>query len=443
MDMQVLRQRVLDYIDEHREDVIEYLRQLIRVPSVNPWFHDDPGPSNEDLVQDLIAARLTPLGATVDRWEPDALHLAKYEGKPGYYPGRDFTGRPNQAVVLKGTGRGRSMLLTGHVDVVKAGSGWTVDPFDGVRKDGFIYGRGAVDMKGGIAAMVCAVEAVAESVGPLAGDVIVGTVVDEEAGGMGTLAFIDRGYRADGCILTESTGLDVATLCRGILWGKLTVFGRSGHIENPQGDWRKGGAVDAIQMARLFLNHFDHLNLEWARTKVHPLIPIPCQVKVAQFNAGEYPTAYANKAEIVINVQYLPREKDENFLGGRVKAEIEALVQRVAQTDPWLVENPPKLEWMIDADCGETPADHPFVECLSASLKELGCKPKLFGIGSHTDMGWFVNVGIPTVNFGPGDARLAHQNDERVPEDELITATKAIALTLLSWCGVGERSVES
>ena len=146
-------------------------------------------------------------------------------------------------------------------------------------------------------------------------------------------------------------------------------------------------------MARLFLNHFDHLNLEWARTKVHPLIPIPCQVKVAQFNAGEYPTAYANKAEIVINVQYLPREKDENFLGGRVKAEIEALVQRVAQTDPWLVENPPKLEWMIDADCGETPADHPFVECLSASLKSWAANQS-FSVLDHTDMGWFVNVGI-------------------------------------------------
>ena len=114
--------------------------------------------------------------------------------------------------------------------------------------------------------MVCAVEAAAESVGPLGGDVIVGTVVDEEAGGMGPWPLADLRYRADGCILTESTGLDVATFMPGYSVG-VTVFGRSGHIENPQGDWRKGGAVDAIQMARLFLNHFDHLNLEWARPR--------------------------------------------------------------------------------------------------------------------------------------------------------------------------------
>lgn len=438
METTAMQKLVLKYIDEHREDIIEFLQELVKIPSINPWFHDSPGPSYEDAVQDVIAKKMKKLGAVIDRWEPDADHLAKYEGKPGYYAGRDFTGRPNQAAVVKGTGGGRSMLLTGHIDVVPAASGWTVDPFGAERRDGFIYGRGTVDMKGGIAAMICALEAVLSNVGSLAGDVIVGTVVDEEAGGMGTLAFVDRGYRADGCILTESTGLDIATLCRGILWGKLTVYGRSGHIEIPQGDWRTDGAVDAIEKARLFLSHLDHFNLEWARTKTHPLLPVPCQVKVAQFNAGEYPTAYANKAEIVFNAQYLPREKDENFLGGKVKAEIEELVKQVTMTDPWLVENPPTLEWLVDADCGETPFDHPFVECLKRSAEDTGWEPQLFGLGFHTDMGWFVNVGTPTVNFGPGDSRLAHQHDERVSEEELISATKAIALSLLSWCGSDE-----
>lgn len=435
MELNATQRQVVDYIDEHREELIEFLRELVRIPSINPWFLDTPGPSNEDVVQDVIAERMRRLGAEIDRWEPDAAHLSKYEGKPGYYAGRDFTGRPNQASIVRGTGGGRSLLLAGHVDVVPEGAGWTVEPFGAERKDGFIYGRGTVDMKGGIAAMIFALESVLKTSGPLAGDVIVGTVVDEEAGGMGTLAFMDRGYRADGCILTESTELNIATLCRGILWGKLTVYGRSGHIEIPQGDWRNDGAVDAIEKARLFLTHFDHLNGEWARTKTHPLIPIPCQVKIAQFNAGEYPTAYANKAEIIFNAQYLPREKDENFLGGKVKAEIENLIKRVSQTDQWLVENPPRIEWLIDADCGETPADHPFVQCLKESVAKVGHEPALYGAGSHTDMGWFINVGIPTVNFGPGDSRLAHQHDERVSEDNVIATAKAISLTLLEWCG--------
>jgi len=266
--------------------------------------------------------------------------------------------------------------------------------------------------------------------------VLVGTVVDEEAGGMGTLDFVDKGYRADGCILTESTDMKVAPLCRGILWGKLVIPGRSGHIELPQGDWREGGAVDAIGLARVFMGHFDRLNAEWRVQKTHPYLPIPCQLYIAQFNAGEYPTAFANRAELVFNAQYLPREKDEQGLGGGVKAEIESFVKAISQTEGWLRENPPEIEWLIDADCGETPVDHPFVQTIHKSINTVKEDAEMEGIGFHTDMGWFVNVGVPTVNFGPGTPRVAHQNDESLSEHELIKATKAIALTILNWCNL-------
>jgi acetylornithine deacetylase len=430
------QQQVLAWLDDHREDVIAFLQEMIRIPSVNPWFHDTPGPSHEDRVQDVIAARMRALGAAIERWEPNADELAEYAGRAGYYPGRDFTGRPNQAAIVKGSGGGKSMLLTGHIDVVKAGNGWSYPPFEGVRANGNIYGRGTVDMKGGIAAMIMALEAVMRSGFKLKGDVIVGTVVDEEAGGMGTLAFAAKGYRADGCILTESTQMKIAPLCRGILWGKLTIPGRSGHIELPQGDWRDGGAKDAIALARLYMDHFDHLNNEWRRIKTHPLLPMPCQIYVAQLNAGEYPTAFANSAEIVFNAQYLPREKDDMGLGGKVKRDLETFFNAIAQTDPWLIENPPKLEWLIDADCGETAADHPFVQVCANSLEAIGYPPALEGVSAHTDMGWFVNVGIPTVNFGPGNMRVAHQNDEHVPEHELIDSARMIALALMDWCEV-------
>ena len=425
---------VLDWIEDHREEVVEFLQELIRVPSVNPWFEPKEEESREAEVQEIIGERMAALGAEVARWEPSAEELKEYAGRPGYYPDHKFDGRPNQAAVLKGIGGGRSLLLTGHVDVVPAASGWTVDPYGGERKDGVIYGRGAVDMKGGIAAMVMGLEAVVKSVGQLRGDVIVGTVVDEEAGGMGTLDLVAKGYRADGCILTESTNMKVAPLCRGILWGKLIIPGRSGHIELPQGDWREGGAVDAIALARVFMDHFDRLNAIWRVRKTHPYLPIPCQVYVAQMNAGEYPTAFANKAEIVFNAQYLPREKDEMGLGGKVKKEIEEFIASVSETEEWLRENPPRIEWLIDADCGETPVDHPFVQTLQKATDEIRHTVDIEGIGFHTDMGWFTNVGIPTVNFGPGTPRVAHQNNESLYEEELLDATKIIALTILNWC---------
>lgn len=427
---------VLNWIEEHKEEVTGFLQELIRIPSVNPWFNPKQEESREAEVQEVIARRMKALGAEVKQWEPNTKELEKYKGRPGYYADHKFEGRPNQAAVLQGAGDGRSILLTGHVDVVPAAGEWTVDPFGGERRDGVIYGRGAVDMKGGIAAMVMAIDAVVQSGYQLKGDVIVGTVVDEEAGGMGTLDFVGKGYRADACILTEPTDMKIAPLCRGILWGKLVISGRSGHIELSQGDWREGGAVDAIALSRVFMDHFDRLNADWRVRKTHPYLPMPCQVYVAQINAGEYPTAFANRAELVFNAQYLPREKDEKGLGSKVKAEIEEFVAAIAGTEEWMRENPPKIEWLIDADCGETSIDHPFIKAMDVSIKQIGYESIIEGIGSHTDMGWFLNVGIPTINFGPGTPRVAHQNDESLQEEELIRATKIIALTILNWCGI-------
>lgn len=427
--------KVLSWIDEHEAEVIQFLQDIVRIPSVNPWFQDDEYPTKEKEIQLFIQDFVTKMGFSTHMWEPVADELAQYEGRAGYYPGRDFTGRPNLYAELPGSGDGKSILLTGHVDVVKAGTNWTVHPFGAEIIDGKIYGRGTTDMKGGIAAMIMAVKAILASGVKPSGTIKIGTVADEEAGGMGTLAFVDKGYRADACIMTEPTALAIAPLCRGILWGKLIIEGKSGHIEMPQGDWRTGGAVDAIEKSTLYLEHFRRLNEDWAVRKSHPLLPIPCQLLVAQMNAGEYPTSFANRSEIVFNAQYLPTERDELLMGGNVKKEIEAFVQAIALTDPWLKENPPRIEWMIDADCGETSADHPFVQTFQRTMTHIGEPVTVEGICSHTDMGWFVNVGIPTVNFGPGEPRIAHQSDEHVSCDELIRATKAIAATVLEWCG--------
>ena len=428
---------VQNWVEEHAEEIFAFLQQLIRIPSVNPWFGGNPG--GEAEVQAVIAEKMRGLGAKVETWEPNADKLAEYAGRAGYYAGRSFNERPNQAAVVRGAGGGKSLLLTGHIDVVPPGEGWSVDPFAAVRKQGRIYGRGTVDMKGGVAAMIMALEAVLASGLQTNGDVTVGTVVDEEAGGMGTLDFVAHGYRADGAILTESTGLAVAPLCRGILWGRLVIPGRSGHIELPQGDWRQGGGVDAIARARLYMDMFDNLNRDWALRKRHPYLPTPCQVYVAQLDAGEYPTAFANRAAITFNAQYLPREKDDMGLGSDVKREISEFVAAVAQTDPWLRENPPVIEWLIDADCGETDANHPFVQTCLESLRTIGRNAVIEGVSAHTDMGWFCNVGIPTINFGGGEMRVAHQSDESISEDDVLATTAMIAHTIIDWCGVTEK----
>lgn len=428
------KETVFSWINNNKDEVTSLLKELIQEPSVNPYFDEEKEYMKEGHAQRVLKKYLEELGMETEFTYPNAEELAEYEGKPGYYADHTFEDRPNLYAVKKGSGNGRSIMLSGHIDVVQRGSKWTKDPFGGEEKDGRIYGRGAVDMKGGIAAMTVALKAIIERQVKLKGDVKIGTVVDEEAGGMGTLALMAHGYRADGCLITEPTNLKIAPLCRGILWGKLIIEGRAGHIELKQGDFRTGGAVDAIDKASLYLEQFRRLNKEWSVTKEHKYLPIPCQIHIAQLHAGEYPTTFANHAELTFDAQYLPSEKDENGLGSNVKREIEEFVQAVAKTDPWLRENPPRIEWMIDADCGETLDDQPFFKTVRDSSREVHPDSAVEGICCHTDMGWFCNVGIPTLNIGPGDPRLAHQADEYVETEELVTCTKMIASVLMDWC---------
>jgi acetylornithine deacetylase len=435
-----MKTKVFDLIDSHPELAIDLLRDLIKRPSVNPWFSQDyPGGEKEAqlFLGDYMKERL---GAEVRVWEPSAEALKEYADGPGYYPDRSFKDRPNVSARVKGSGGGRSMLLFGHMDVVEPAGNWSVGPFDAEIKDGKVYGRGASDMKGGLAAQVAAVEYLKNAGIKLKGDVLIGSVVEEESGGMGTLAYVAEGYRADAAIVGEPTDLTVAPMCRGILWGKIIIKGRNGHIEAPQPHWRDGGAVDAIEKARLYLTHIDALNRDWALRKRHPLIDGPCQVNVAMLNAGDYPTTYASRAEIVIDVQYLPSEKDEHGLGSKVKREIQDFVSRVAQTDEWLQLNPPEIEWMVDADCGEIPANHPVVNTIAENVDSLcGLLPAtqvVRGVFCHTDMGLLIDRGIPTVNFGPGILSTAHQPDEHIVIEDYLKAVKVIAATLIDWCEV-------
>ena len=214
---------VYKWLDEHTDEAVALLKDLIRIPSVNPYFEDEDDLKREGNAQRYLQKYIEKIGFRTELTYPDAEKLKKYEGMAGYCGDHTFEDRPNLYGELKGTGNGRSIFLSGHMDVVQTGSKWTHDPFSADQVGDKIYGRGTCDMKGGIAAMTIAVKAIQEAGIKLKGDVKIGTVVDEEAGGMGTLALVAEGYRADGCIITEPTHLNLAPLCRGILWGKIII----------------------------------------------------------------------------------------------------------------------------------------------------------------------------------------------------------------------------
>jgi acetylornithine deacetylase len=434
-----LERRIVDAINRSRERIAKTLEELIRFESVVMADPTKAGPGEREC-QKYLARRLAAAGFETDLWEPDAdALLEKYKGKPGAQLGRNFRGRPNLAGTLHGSGGGKSILLTGHIDVVPAGerAHWRYEPFAGVREGECIHGRGAVDMKGGVASMLVAAEILRDLNVPLCGDVLFATVVDEEIGGMGALAMADRGYRADAGILTEPTGNRISPLCHGILWGKILIDGIGGHAELKARHWDAGGPVDAIRLMRFVLDGIDVLNERWRTdpAKNHPLMELSNQIIVTQVRAGEHPSSTAGRAEIIIDVQYLPSEKDADGVGGAVKREVEAYMARLAQVDPWLAQHPPRLEWILDADCAEVQPDHPIVDTFAKACTE-ACHPfRLWGIGAHTDMGIPTDLAkTPTINFGPGDPSQAHQPNEHVSIDDLVTCTKVIALVVARWC---------
>lgn len=142
-----LKEKVFSWIDNNKEEVTGLLKELIQKPSVNPYFDEDKEYMREGDAQRVLKKYLEEMGMDTEFTYPDAKILAEYEGKPGYYADHTFEDRPNLYAVKKGSGEGKSIMLSGHIDVVQRGSKWTKDPFSGEEQNSRIYGRGAVDMK--------------------------------------------------------------------------------------------------------------------------------------------------------------------------------------------------------------------------------------------------------------------------------------------------------
>ena len=247
------------------------LQALIRFDTTT---HVPGAPARDEAaLQAYLAERLLRAGASVDVSAPDPSLIAAHRMVP---EGFTFSGRPQLVARFAGTGGGRTLLLNGHVDVIDAEpqDAWDHPPFAGLVVDDTVRGRGACDMKGGVACMVFAAEVLAEMGVRLAGDLLVNTVTEEESTGAGGLVSA-RTLRADGAIVPEPTGLDVWPACRGSLLPTITVEGRAGHAGLPPGDPGDGGAVNAIEKMAIVLEAIRRLREHWALRYRHRYLSPP------------------------------------------------------------------------------------------------------------------------------------------------------------------------
>ncbi|MBE2320652.1 M20/M25/M40 family metallo-hydrolase [Solirubrobacter sp. CPCC 204708] len=420
---------LVERIADRRDEIVGLARELIAFDTTSRAEADEPA-REEAALQQALADRLQAAGAEIDLWEPAPEDVANH---PLSVPGIAFAGRPQLAATLRGSGGGRSLLLNGHIDVVPArrAEGWTADPFDPQVSGGNIVGRGACDMKGGIAAMVIAAEALAAT-GELKGDVIVCTNTDEESSGVGGLACARHGVSADFAIVPEPSSLEVWPACRGTVYCTITLTGRAGHAEQEHPHWRDGGAVNAIEKGRFLLAGVDRLRAEWrsrADLKAHPLLDPPDIVPTRFVGDAGWHVTIPDRAEIDLSVLILPQQADAQGWTKDAQAEVEGFLRRWCETDSWLAEHPPHFNWYTEVNPSETPLDADSVVALRAANRALGLPDRIGGLGSWYDGATFaLEANTPALMYGPRAIDWAHTVDEYVPIDDLVTCAQGIAI---------------
>ncbi len=374
---------------------LDTLVQVVGINSINPTLV--PGAPGEAEIAAHVAGVLARSGLTVNRHEP-------------------APGRVSVVGVLPGTGGGRSLMLNAHVDTV--GVEGMAEPFSGAVRDGRLYGRGAYDMKGSLAACLTAAHALAQAPQRLRGDVLVAAVADEEYASLGTADLIGR-YAVDGAVVTEPTHLDLCLAHKGFTWVKVEVFGRAAHGS------RFDLGVDAnVRMGR-FLGALDGLERELRARKPHPLVGPP-SLHAALLAGGTGLSTYAAHSQVQIERRTIPGERE-----AQVVAELEALAERLRADDPSLEI---KVTPFFSRQPFEVAPEAALVQtCRRAVRAVRGQPPALTGQTPWMDSALLAAAGIETVVLGPTGAG-AHAAEEWVEVQSVCDLAQALVRAAEDYC---------
>jgi acetylornithine deacetylase len=379
-----------------REALLGLLQDLIQIESVNPSLASKG--SGEAIIARYIGDYLSNLGLEV--------HFQEIEKN-----------RANVVGILKGSGAGPSLMLNGHTDTVSADN-MEIDPFAAEEKDGKIYGRGALDMKAGVAALIIAVRSIIESGIKLKGDVILTLVADEEYASIGTETVVNE-YTADGAIICEPTDLDIVIAHKGFAWTKIEIFGHAAHGSLPH------RGVDAIVKAGKILAAIDELGKTSLKKKTHPLLG-SASIHASLIEGGTELSTYPDYCKINLERRNLPGEDRK-----RIREEMQELLQNIQlQDDQFKAE----IDVFFFRPAFEISPDQPIVRTVSRAFESI-CRraPKFEGMWGWLDSAILAQAGIPAVIFGPsGDG--SHAAVEHVDVQSVITTTRVLIQSIIDFC---------
>lgn len=362
-------------------DVLDVLEGLIRCPSENP-------PGREEEAAHFIATVLQENGIPAE-----VIPVVP--------------GRPNVVARLKGQSAGKTLLFNGHLDTVPGGAGWSGDPFGPVRREGKLYGRGASDMKSGVAAMACAAIRLKRMGCPFPGELVLFFNCDEEATNIGMKWFLNSGITMDYAVIGEPTSLDICTGHRGVGRYRLQTFGVAGHtcfVRNPE---------NAIYRMLPFVQSLKELG-QSLRQRSHEFLG-SALLTVSQITGGTAPNVVPDSCLIEIDRRTVPGETRESVLD-----ELRERVESVSQSTDVRYA----LENYLFLPATHLDHDHPLVEVMRRSIEEVrsgNAQVKAFEATCEAPF-FSVDLGVPTLIVGPGSLAQAHVTDEFVFENEVPAA---------------------
>lgn len=405
--------------------LVQMVQELVRRPSVT-------GTSGESSAQKWFAQQLQENSFQTDLWQFDLPALLADPDFPGLEAPRE---EGWGLVGSWGGNSGPTLVLNGHIDVVPAGdlNQWTwQNPFSGVLENGKIFGRGACDMKGGLACNLFALKAIQGAGIRLKGKVLLESVVGEEDGGLGTFATLRRGYRGDAAIITEPTDLQIIPACAGALTFRLKITGLSAHASVRR---------EGVSVIEKFWPVWQALEELEARRNVggHPLMArygLPYPLSIGTLKAGNWPSSVPDLLEAEGRLGVALGEEPQE-----ARRELEAALEEACRKDSWLQKHPVEVDWFGGQFAsGQLPAGHGLLELVGQTHERLhGNFPEVHGASYGSDLRLMVGLGnVPTLHYGPGHVNLAHAPNEMVPVSDLETVARTLIAVVLQFCGVEE-----